>query len=417
MQTSSTDDRLLDAAQATYVPPAASVDVVVAGHICLDIIPKLGAKQSRPEDLFVPGGLVHIGPAMLALGGCVANTGLALHRLGAKTRCVGKVGDDLLGKAILESLRAHDPALPEAMVVAPGEATSYTIVLSPPNVDRSFLHCQGANDTFVANDLHESCWRQSRILHFGYPPLMRSIVADAGRGLAQKFAAVQAAGALVTLDMAMPAAGSDAAPVDWRQWLGNVLPHVDVFLPSYDELGVMLADEDEPRHAPADIDTTTLARLAEELLGLGVPIVVIKLGDQGLYLRSSDQVAQLANRAAWRTFSWLAWQNREILAPCFNVEVIGTTGSGDCTIAGFLMGLLQGYGPEAALRSATAVGAYCVQSADATSNIPPWVGVADDALRTWTQREPQFSLDDWRRCATRGVYLGPADAEALARTM
>ncbi len=393
---------------------ATPIDVVAAGHICLDIIPRLTGEQTRAEDLFVPGGLVHVGPATLALGGSVANTGLALHRLGAKTRFVGKVGDDLLGKAILESLRQYDAAFPETMVVAAGEATSYTIVLSPPQVDRGFLHCPGANDTFVAADLDASAWRDSRILHFGYPPLMRGIVADEGRGLAEKFAAAQSAGALVSLDMAMPAASAAGQPIHWRQWLRNVLPSVDVFLPSFDELQLMLAQESGEstigqRDGANVVDASRLAKMADQLLDLGVPIVVIKLGDQGLYLRTSDQVAKLASRAAWRDFDWQAWRSRELLAPCFEVEVVGTTGAGDCTIAGFLMAMLQGAEPAAAIRSATAVGAHCVQSADATSNIPTWPEVELALRRPWPQRGPTIQLQDWQFCQDKGVYVGPAD--------
>ena len=391
MQTSSIDDRTGPQAPGGDGLASSEVDVVVAGHICLDIIPKLGSEQRRPEDLFVPGGLVTIGPATLALGGCVANTGLALHRLGAKTRLVGKVGDDLLGKAILESLCEYDPSLPESMVVAAGEATSYTVVLSPPGVDRGFLHCPGANDTFVAEELHESAFQQARILHFGYPPLMRSIAADGGRGLASRFANAQAAGLLVTLDMAMPASASGSAPVDWPEWLANVLPHVDVFLPSYDELAVLLPGLTSPHTGVVEIDVTQLEGFACELLRFGVPIVAIKLGNEGLYLRTSDEFLRLAQRAAWKHFDWQAWQGRELLAPCFHVEVVGTTGSGDCTIAGFLMALLQGAGPEDALRLATAVGAHCVESADATSGIPACTDVEARLKTSWrSARWPQF---------------------------
>jgi sugar/nucleoside kinase (ribokinase family) len=400
--------------------PVTPIDVVVAGHVCLDVIPRLADDQTRAENLFVPGGLVHVGPATLALGGSVANTGLALHRLGAKTRFVGKVGDDLLGKAILESLRQYDATFPATMVVAAGEATSYSIVLSPPHVDRGFLHCPGANDTFVADDLDASSWQDSRILHFGYPPLMRGIVADGGRGLAGKFAEVQAAGALVSLDMAMPAASAAARPTNWKQWLRQVLPCVDVFLPSFDEIMLMLAPEpdapcentDQQCGYAAAVDASRLAKLADQLLDLGVPIVVIKLGDQGLYLRTSEHTCRLSGRAAWHEFDWQAWRNRELLAPCFDVKVVGTTGAGDCTIAGFLMALLQGQGPEAAIRSATAVGAHCVQSADATSNVPKWLEVQNAMLRPWPQRKPKIRLQNWQFCQDAGVYVGPADVSS-----
>ena len=58
-------------------PDAPSPLVVVAGHICLDIIPVL----AEEPDLR-PGSLVEIGPAALSAGGPVGNVGLALHRLG-----------------------------------------------------------------------------------------------------------------------------------------------------------------------------------------------------------------------------------------------------------------------------------------------------------------------------------------------
>jgi len=392
------------------------IDVVVAGHICLDIIPDLSKSQQRPQDLFVPGGLVHIGPATVALGGCVANTGLALHRLGARTRLVGKVGDDLLGKAILECLREHGPSLPESMVVAAGEASSYTIVLSPPGVDRGFLHCSGANDTFVADDLRDSSFEGARILHFGYPPLMRSIAADEGRGLANRFQAAREAGLMVALDMAMPAAGSGTEPIDWQLWLANVLPHVDVFLPSYDELGALLPRLSESRTERAGVDLNRLQAFATELLRHGLPIVVVKLGDQGLYLRTSVGAAQLSDRAAWGEFDWNAWRDRELLAPCFEVNVVGTTGSGDCTIAGFLMALLKGASPEVAMRLATAVGAHCVESPDATSGIPSCAEVEARLKSSWLQRRPVRIWDRWRPIPEFGVYCSSDDAGFASQT-
>lgn len=393
------------------------IDVIAAGHICLDVIPRLTSRHTRAEDLFTPGALSQVGPATLALGGSVANTGLALHRLGCKARLVGKVGNDLLGKAILESLEQVDPSIAEHMVVSAGESTSYTIVLSPPNVDRGFLHFPGTNDSFTAADLAAIAWRDTRLLHFGYPPLMRGTFSDEGRGLAAAFAAAQQAGALVSLDMATP--GADAT--NWRQWLRNVLPHVDIFLPSLDEILFMLdplRDDHADNRAttgPQGIDAALLAELAADLHGFGVPIVVIKLGDQGLYLSSVKQLWAQSQRSAWQDFNWCDWERRNLLAPCFEVEVVGTTGSGDCTIAGFLLALLYGSGPEQALRSATAVGAHCVESADATSNIPSWPKLLSRLRSTWPQLPLDFPLADWKFCPERVVYVGPDDATAPTR--
>jgi sugar/nucleoside kinase (ribokinase family) len=388
--------------------PTRPIDVIAAGHICLDVIPQLTSRHRRVEDVFTPGVLTQVGPATLALGGSVANTGLALHRLGAKARLVGKVGDDLLGKAILDSLSQVDASIAEGMIMSAADPTSYTIVLSPPNIDRGFLHCPGANDTFTAADLESVEWRDARIVHFGYPPLMRGTFTDEGMGLANEFARAQDSGALVSLDMATP--HPDAT--NWRQWLRNVLPHVDIFMPSFDETLFMLdplRDEREervPNPLPPAANLSLLGGLAEELHGFGVPIVVIKLGDQGLYLSTSRTLAAQSERAAWQDFHWHNWENRRLLAPCFEVEVVGTTGSGDCTIAGFLWALLNSDLPEQALRWAPAVGAYCVESADATSNIPAWSQIESRLRSPWPQRRMAIPLPDWDYCNQRGLYVG-----------
>ncbi|MFL5629506.1 MAG: carbohydrate kinase family protein, partial [Ktedonobacteraceae bacterium] len=69
--------------------PGVSTEIVVAGHICLDIFPTF-AEHTSASEMLVPGKLLNVGPAVLAVGGSVANTGLALHHLGVSTRLMGK---------------------------------------------------------------------------------------------------------------------------------------------------------------------------------------------------------------------------------------------------------------------------------------------------------------------------------------
>ena len=94
----------------------AQPDAIVAGLICLDIIPRFGGPT-----ILTPGRLTEIGAAALATGGAVANTGLALHRLCIATGLMGKLGDDLFGRAVLGIVRGIDPALAEGMTIASGE--------------------------------------------------------------------------------------------------------------------------------------------------------------------------------------------------------------------------------------------------------------------------------------------------------
>jgi len=165
-----------------------SYDAVIAGHLCLDVIPDLSA--STPDQFqktFTPGHLVQVGAAAFSTGGPVSNVGLALHKLGISTRLMGKVGDDLFGQAVRRLVAAHDPHLADGMVLDAQVNTSYTIVINPPGIDRFFLHCPGANDTFSADDIHYELLRNARLFLFGYPPLMRLMFENHGAQLAELY--------------------------------------------------------------------------------------------------------------------------------------------------------------------------------------------------------------------------------------
>ncbi len=403
--------------EATRVVSARPTEVVVAGHICLDIIPFLGDLAGTPAELFLPGKLLKVGPAAVATGGVVPNTGLALHRLGVATRLMGKVGDDLLGRAILDLLRRHDPELAEDMIVAGGEHTSYSVVINPRGLDRTFLHYPGTNDTFTADDVPYDRLPGTRILHFGYPPLMQGMYADGGQGLARMLRTVRGQMAAVSLDMSQPDLASDAGRVDWVSLLKLALPHVDFFLPSLDETLFMLdrpaflqlESEAGATGLAALIDGQLLREFSGRLLEMGAAVVALKLGNQGLYLRTTTDGARLAAVGGGLNLSRSEWRGRELLTPCFVAEVAGTTGSGDCTIAGFLSGLLRGFGPEEAMRSAVAVGACSVEQPDANSGVPSWPVVEQRLAAGWPQRPCEMKLTGWNRTARCGLWRGPED--------
>ena len=376
-------------------------EIVVCGHICLDVIPRFAGGAARLEEVLVPGKLVNVGPAVTATGGVVSNTGLALHRLGVPTRLMGKLGDDLFGHALLEILRGYDSALAEGMIVAAGASTSYTVVISPPGVDRIFLHCPGANDTFGAEDVPYDQLAGARIFHFGYPPLMKRMYADGGVELETLLRRVKERGLITSLDMARPDPASEAGRARWRELLARVLPHVDLFLPSLDEILFMLGRESGGEGV--------LRETAEELISLGAAVVGLKLGSGGWYLRTTaDQSRLTPLRACVSQVE--AWADRELLAPCFAVEVVGTTGSGDCSVAGFLAGLIYGLSPEETMTSAVAVGACNVEAADATSGIPTWPEVQTRVRGGWARRAVALPLPGWEWAEQAAIWRGPADA-------
>lgn len=395
------------------ISPTSQPQVVVAGHICLDVIPAFNESGGDLNSILIPGKLIQVGAPVVSTGGAVPNTGLALHRLGIPTRLIGKVGKDLFGDAILSILRQSSEALVERMMVVDGEPSSYTIVVNPPGVDRVFLHCPGANDTFHPAELSIDDVKNTRFLHFGYPPLMAQTYADDGIGLSELFRKARAFGVSVSLDMAKPDPDSPAGRYNWLNWFQQVLPEVDIFAPSFDELYFML-DRPQyekllrsagPENFVSAINTRVLAETSKRLIDMGAAIVALKLGSEGLYLRTTKNEERLRRIIGDRAERWIG---RELLSPCMSVDVAGTTGAGDCTIAGLLAGIVHGLGPEESLVSAVAVGACSVEQADAASGIPTWEKVQDRIRKGWSRRSPGITLQYFRP-SEESIWLGPND--------
>ncbi|MBN1679676.1 MAG: carbohydrate kinase family protein [Anaerolineae bacterium] len=366
----------------------------------MDIIPEM--QSIDLSKLTRPGSAVEVGPALVATGGAVPNTGRGLARLGISTRLMGKVGDDPFGDIILRLIREDHPALADDMIVAPGETSSYTIVFSLPGVDRFFWHCVGANDTFGADDVSYDRLRDARLFHFGYPPFMREFRINDGAALVDMFRRAKAAGVITSLDMALPDPNGPSGQVNWRLILERTLPHVDLFLPSLDELLFMVGGNDPTSESA---DTRIMNAAAGVLAMMGAGVVVIKLGSRGLYLRTGPEGFPALDAAGWR--------NRELWAPCFRPEpLVGTTGAGDAAIAGFLAAVLRGQLVEEAVTTAAAVGACNVEAADALSGVISWEATQARIDAGWARDQVTIDAPGWAWDDTHSVWVGPNDARS-----
>lgn len=389
-------------------------EAVAAGHICLDVIPNLSG--TPPEDfgrLFSPGRLVEVGPVTFSTGGPVSNTGLALNKLGVNTQLMGKVGDDMYGGVVRQLVNTYNPHLAEGMLVDAATHTSYTVVINPPQTDRIFLHFPGANDTFSAADVRYGDVAQTRLFHFGYPPIMKSMYANNGAELAEIFRHAKDTGVTTSLDMSLPDPSSASGRANWQAILQATLPYVDIFLPSAEEILFMLH-----RNLFDDFHQTTkggdilplftprlLTDISTELLAMGAKIVCIKLGHRGFYMHTAGQPAIEALGRA-RPANLAEWANRHMWAPAFLVDEVGATGAGDASIAGFLSALLRGMLPEQALTVATAVGACNVEAADGLSGIRPWDETMNRIQNGWPKRHlspdaPGWAFDDQHQLWTK----------------
>ena len=189
--------------------------VLVAGHLCIDITPEF----SRVPEL-VPGQLYEIGSAQLTLGGCVANTGLALAAAGVPTRVCATVGNDPLGDVIRRLLTEHGLDM-EGVTTSAGAATSYTIVLQMPDHDRTFWHHAGANAVFTGREMRLD---GVDILHLGYPPLLPALLDEYAAPLLNLLKDARSRQITTSLDLAVVDPRSSAGAMDWRGIFTKIMP-------------------------------------------------------------------------------------------------------------------------------------------------------------------------------------------------
>jgi sugar/nucleoside kinase (ribokinase family) len=244
---------------------------------------------------------------------------------------------------------------------------------------------------------------QARLFHFGYPPLMKRMLESDGAQLTEMFRRVKEMGVTTSLDMVFPDPTSAAGQLDWEAILRAVLPYVDVFLPSVEEILFMVRRQTYEELCQAAggtgfmalVTPSLLSDLSCQFLDMGVKIVGFKVGDRGLYLRTAGRPAiESLGKAA--PSDPAAWAGKELWAPCFKVDVVGTTGAGDATIAGFLSALLRDMSAEAALTAAVAVGACNVEAADALSGVRPWDETMRRVAGDWARRDLHLDAPGWQ---------------------
>lgn len=393
---------------------------LIAGTLACDVVPDFPESAARREDLLVEGRNVYLTGISFRLGGLVANTGIAMCRLGADVVLASRVGDNPFGRAVEEMLRERCPGVPCHTERTNDRETSATIVINFKNSDRIFWHCSGASQDYRFENLPARDLAEADLLHFGYPNGMPFVVRDGGVRLAELYRRVKDVGLTTSLDTSLPALESESGRADWRPILARILPHVDVFAPSIEETLFMLrrdyyldvlvraGDGNKLDH----IDLGILGELAEEIMSHGVKVCVLKLGKFGIYLRT-------AKAEAFDAFGRVrdalpdTWFGRELLEPAFKVGAMhSTNGAGDTAIAGLLTGMLSGCPPEECIGLAMGAAAFRIGSPLGVEGVPSMEDVFE-LIRAGWPKEPVGQLPaTWRKTGDGQRFLGACDYQA-----
>lgn len=367
---------------------------VVAGHICIDITPVFPPGHGeRVEDIFLPGKMIHMNGAAVHTGGAVANTGLAMKILGNDVRLMGKIGKDAFGKMVLDILREFHAE--KEMIISEEAASSYTVVLAMPGIDRIMLHDPGANNSFCADDLDWKSLENADLFHFGYPSLMRRMYEQEGREVERIFSRVKENGTVTSLDLAAVDEVSGAGRADWDRILKRVLPYVDFFVPSAEELCQMLDKERYKKwlEKAAGRDVTEILSmediysLGEKALAYGAGVVLIKCASRGIYYRTADtkRLSGVFDRLSLKPEEWADKEGFEL---SFQPEAVRSgTGAGDTSIAAFLSSVLRGEAIEEAVQMAAAAGACCVATYDTLSGLMPFEKLKEKVRQGWKKND------------------------------
>ena len=351
--------------------------VICAGHSCLDITPEIPDLHARRiDDVIEPGKLLQVGQAKVSGGGSVSNTGLGMKILGTDVILMTKVGDDAFGDILAGIYQEY--GADHVLVRQKGGSTSYSVVLAIPGIDRVFIHHTGANDTFCADDIRWDEVSDAALFHFGYPPLMRRLYVDGGEELVKIFSRARMVGAATSLDLAAVDPDSPAGKADWRDILTRMLPLVDFFCPSVEELCYMLdpvrftqwkkradgGDVTEILNLESDV-----IPLADTCMKMGAKVLLIKCGAPGMYLRTADErtLSAISGRIG---LDCGQWAHKDIFEKSYIPDRIRSgSGAGDTSIAAFLTAITEGYDPEMSLHLAAGTGASCVEEYDALSGL------------------------------------------------
>ena len=295
--------------------PVVCAGLLVADHLCTPI-----------SHLPVAGELVAADGMVLNIGGCGANAAVVLAKLGVTAAVCGKVGNDVFGKFVTETLMGYGVDC-SAVAVDPDLPTSQTLIVNVKGEDRRFIHSYGANGAVRAEDLDRILDDPPRVLYVGGYLIMPALEAHA---LTKQFARARKAGTITLLDVACPGG------TDYLRLVEPVLAETDVFLPNSHEAELILGGETDP------------VKQAQAFRDMGAKRVVITRGDEGAVALSDTLRVKLGT---------------------YPVPFVDGSGGGDAFDAGYIVGLLDGLSELDCLKFASAIGASCVRAVGTTPGV------------------------------------------------
>ena len=290
--------------------------IVVLGGINMDLIGIAPRLPQRGETVI--GERFYTAP-----GGKGANQAVAAARLGAHVRMVGRVGRDTFGPTLLSDLRREGIDV-DGVAEDPDNPSGIAIILLDGQRQNHIVAIYGANAACGETELEAA----RRALDGADALLVQQEVPVEVSLAAAQFA--RSRGVRVVWD---------PAPV--RQLPPEAYAAADVFTPNQTEAASLSGIE--------VTDVESARRATQAILRLGVPTVVVKLGEDGACYASAEGAGFVA---------------------AYRVEAVDTIAAGDAFGAGLAVALSEDRELSEAVRFGSAAGALAVTRPGAQEAMP-----------------------------------------------
>jgi 2-dehydro-3-deoxygluconokinase len=274
-----------------------------------------------------PGALHEMEQFTRELAGAETNVAIGLARLGLKSGYASKVGNDSFGRFIVERLKSESVDTDHINTddrYPTGFQLKSKVTTGDPEVE--YFRKGSAASHLSIEDFNEEYFQNANLLHMTGIPLALSEETRAFAKHVQSF--MKKNGRPVSFD-------TNLRPTLWKskaemvEQINEVAFGSDYVLPGITE-GEILTGYKEPRDIAAFYSDK------------GVKLVVIKLGAEGAFYKSTDE---------------------EGTVPGFKVEkVVDTVGAGDGFAVGVISGIIEGLPIREAVLRGNAIGALAVQS-------------------------------------------------------